>query len=293
MARYSNPKVPQRTFKQSTQGEHRDTLKLVLGIAALIGVLLIAADRTCYYLAPHIPFAWERQMAQQLGLEQAAFAAFGGTGSKTETEKNRAAEQALQARVEVLRQQLKFPADMPITVHFIDNDTVNAAATLGGHVAVFRGLLDQAQSQEELDAVLAHELGHVRHRHMARQVSRGLVIATGLSLIGIRSNGIFQWLLGDLQQLEQLASTRDAERESDEDAIQASLALYGHTQGMVALFNHFQALEAKHGHATDHLGWLRSHPLSAERAQTAQSANTRYSGGELTPLPAALLAVKK
>ncbi|KAA8497021.1 Mitochondrial metalloendopeptidase OMA1 [Porphyridium purpureum] len=53
----------------------------------------------------------------------------------------------------------------------IDSPEVNAFCLPGGKVAVFRGLLDEIiQNEDELAAVLAHEIGHARQRHGAEKM---------------------------------------------------------------------------------------------------------------------------
>jgi Zn-dependent protease with chaperone function len=62
----------------------------------------------------------------------------------------------------------------------------NAFALPGGHIYVFQGLIDRAQSPDELAGVLAHEIGHVAHRDGTRTVLQ----AAGLSFL-------FGMMLGD------------------------------------------------------------------------------------------------
>ncbi len=47
----------------------------------------------------------------------------------------------------------------------LDSLEINAFATPGGHILVTRGLLSCARSEDELAAILAHEIAHVAHRH--------------------------------------------------------------------------------------------------------------------------------
>jgi len=46
----------------------------------------------------------------------------------------------------------------------LDTDEVNALACPGGIVFISRGMLKRAQNEEELSAILAHEVGHVNHK---------------------------------------------------------------------------------------------------------------------------------
>ena len=62
----------------------------------------------------------------------------------------------------------------------------NAFALPGGHIYAFQGLIDRAQSPDEVAGVLAHEMGHVAHRDGTRTVLQ----AAGLSFL-------FGMMLGD------------------------------------------------------------------------------------------------
>ena len=58
--------------------------------------------------------------------------------------------------------------------HFyvIQDDALNAFALPGGHIFVHTGLLEAISSENELACVLAHEIGHVQGRHLARRMER-------------------------------------------------------------------------------------------------------------------------
>lgn len=56
-------------------------------------------------------------------------------------------------------------AKFDYTFKVIDDKDVNAFSLPGGFVYVYKGLLDHAQSDDELAGVIAHEIGHVSHHH--------------------------------------------------------------------------------------------------------------------------------
>ena len=66
---------------------------------------------------------------------------------------------------------------------FVD-DSPNAFALPGGKVGVNTGMFKLIQSQDELAAVLGHEMGHVVARHTNDRVSRQLLAQGGLKLLG-------------------------------------------------------------------------------------------------------------
>ena len=78
--------------------------------------------------------------------------------------------------------------------HFLalDSAEINAFAAPGGLILVTRGLLDCCQTEDELAAVLAHEIGHVEKQHGLRAIRTGrlnsaltiLAVEAGKNLAG-------------------------------------------------------------------------------------------------------------
>ena len=67
--------------------------------------------------------------------------------------------------------------------HIIDSPEINAFALPGGYVYVNRGLLTYLNSEADLAAVLAHEIGHITARHAVQQQARG-ALARGAAVAG-------------------------------------------------------------------------------------------------------------
>lgn len=85
------------------------------------------------------------------------------------------------------------------TVHLINDDTKNAFVLPGGHVFVFRGILDVAKGEDGLAAVLGHEIAHNVANHVGEKLSQSSVImplaylvsfALGLGDFGITNMAI-------------------------------------------------------------------------------------------------------
>ncbi|MBL74496.1 MAG: peptidase [Idiomarinaceae bacterium] len=77
-------------------------------------------------------------------------------------------------------------ADWEITV--FDQDTVNAFALPGNNIGVYRGLLDVAENQHQLAAVIGHEIGHVIAQHSNERVSSNMAVGAGLQIGAIFAN---------------------------------------------------------------------------------------------------------
>ncbi len=62
-----------------------------------------------------------------------------------------------------------------------DRPEVNAFVLPGGKVGFFRGLMEQASSDDEIAAVMGHEIGHLKARHAAERMSQQVALEIGVS----------------------------------------------------------------------------------------------------------------
>ncbi|MEG3955211.1 M48 family metallopeptidase [Microcoleus sp. herbarium2] len=70
--------------------------------------------------------------------------------------------------------------NIPYTFQVIDDDKINAFATMGGFVYVNKGLMAAADNEAELASVIAHEIAHITARHAIQQM-RQMAIASGVA----------------------------------------------------------------------------------------------------------------
>jgi predicted Zn-dependent protease len=64
-----------------------------------------------------------------------------------------------------------------------DDESVNAFALPGGKIGVYTGLLDVAESQDQLATVIGHEVGHVQARHANERVSTNTLAEVGTQVV--------------------------------------------------------------------------------------------------------------
>lgn len=161
---------------------------------------------------------------------------------------------------------------------------INAFALPGGFIGVHTGLILAAQSESELAAVLAHEIGHVEQRHIARMLAKqkdGTAIAIGallLALLAARSNSSSS---SDLTQAailggqaaavqQQLNFSREAEREADRVGFQILVDAGFDARAMVTFFGRMQQGSRIYESGTAP-SYLRTHPLTVERISDIQT----------------------
>ncbi len=80
-------------------------------------------------------------------------------------------------------------------VRVFDSPEVNAFALPGGKIGVYTGLLEVAENQHQLAAVLGHEVAHVIAGHSAARVSNELAAQLGVAVLG-STTGIDPQLIG-------------------------------------------------------------------------------------------------
>ena len=143
----------------------------------------------------------------------------------------------------------------------------NAFALPGGTVVMTDQLVALAQHDEELMAVLAHEVGHVRRRHGLRQLLQGLgVSAMAMAVFGDVTS--LSTLTGAAPALLQAGYSRDMEREAD-----AYSRAWMQQQGIAQRrFDDLMCrLAAAHGSQSDSTyNYFSSHPSISERARCTQ-----------------------
>jgi beta-barrel assembly-enhancing protease len=172
--------------------------------------------------------------------------------------------------------KMNLPKDISIDVRYDPSSQVNAYATIGGHVVVFAGLTRQLPSEAALATLLAHEIAHVKHRHVAASAGRGIAIALALSMLSADAGGrAAQSVFGVTSQAAMMSYSRDHEHQADAEALAAVVALYGHGAGYVELFDTLKKEEAKLPEVMRSAGLMRSHPLTQERLQAARDVAAR------------------
>lgn len=273
-------RLPSEGINASDEHPLREFAWLVgAGLAALVlAVLLIGwAAR---WLAPRVPFEAELDLAARLEAASAAPA---------RAAEHRERDAALQALADRVAARMALPPGMSVVLRYEDGGLVNAYATLGGRIHVFRGLLRELDSEDALAALLAHEIAHVKHRHVAAGLGRGLALGVLLSALSADAGAaVAQSVLGQTAGLVLLGYSREQEAQADDEALRAVAALYGHAGGVAELFGRLDA--ATRGTAPP-IELLRSHPLTPDRLQRLQDEARRQGiplQGTPAPLPAAL-----
>jgi beta-barrel assembly-enhancing protease len=207
---------------------------------------------TPQWLAPLIPSSFERHLGDALVGD------FGGRFCNGD--KGSAALKKLAGSLD------KDIGDLQIEVANID--MLNAVALPGGKIIIFQGLLDQAKSPDEVAGVLAHEMGHVRKRHVMQSLLRQMGISLVLGGLDGNAGSIVNGALG-------ATYTRAAETEADQFSM---AALSSANVSPIATASFFQRLSKMDGSDEGNeqmqavTGYMSSHPLSSTRKKAFENS---------------------
>lgn len=181
-----------------------------------------------------------------------------------------------------------------IRVHISPHKMVNAAAFPGGPIIVFQGLLNKAETPEELAGVLAHEIQHVALRHSTRGILRSMASSILLTLITGDVNGSMSAVLEVAGGLEGLAHSRAMERQADAKGMDMILAADIDPAGMITMFEKLQALEQPvipaskteepEDDSTSWTDYLSTHPAGKGRVSEMQKQVVMAGKKSYTPL---------
>ena len=179
------------TLDRGGAAERRLRRKVViLSLAAVVSLIftaIIGVPVLATRVTPLVPIAFEQKLGNAVDSQIRATldTKHLGAGFVCGSGANGAAGQAA---LDKLVGRLKAAAALPYPLHVdvVRRADFNAFALPGGHIYAFQGLIDRAQSPDEVAGVLAHEMGHVAHRDGTRTVLQ----AAGLSFL-------FGMMLGD------------------------------------------------------------------------------------------------
>lgn len=155
---------------------------------------------------------------------------------------------------------------MRLTCQVLHDSTVNAFAIPGGHVFVYSGIVDFLQDDNELAAVIAHELGHVEKRHSLKnfRASAALTALLQQAMKNTKNKEIWSALLS------QFALMKFSQKQEDEadDVGQFKMAAAGFNPwGQVNVWERFLN---KFGDSKGIQKYLSSHPSHTARIENAK-----------------------
>ncbi len=176
--------------------------------------------------------------------------------------------------------------------HFLllDSDEINAFAAPGGLITVSRGMVRCCQSEDELVAVLAHEVSHVDHQHGLKAIKKGR-LTTALTTLGATAGKTlagsdlaqvtqaFEGTIGDITStMMNNGYSRTTEYEADKGAVAIMKKLGYNPAALVSMLERMQKQLKAGGH-----DFAKTHP-----APEVRIAEIKKMLGTTAPAPASM-----
>ncbi len=231
------------------------------GLLALIiplGFLLLLIPLIGEIGASHIPREWENSLGDSVLRE---------LESSSPTKNSRVTQTLLQERTAALAAKTNLTG---VKLHFISGEA-NALALPGNNIVITDDLLKVLENADQIDAVIAHELGHLQERHnMKAFFSSGLL---SMLIQGMTGDFLGETAITDLfkKTLIEPAYSRKAEIQADAFAFDLLIKTRRSPEhfalGIEKLAEYIEGLSLSEGS-----GVFSSHPPSLSRAAAARKA---------------------
>lgn len=168
-------------------------------------------------------------------------------------------------------------------VMVLDTNEVNAFATPGGHILLTKGIIKCTENEEELAAVIAHEIGHIQLQHALKSIkstrTKAALTAAGQTVVYAVGNEKLDELVdtfnADIGEIVNTMTTNGYSKQQEFDADNAALALLAasgyDTDGLLGMLNE---LKAKQNGA--HGGMYATHPSPDNRIRNAKLRGSKY-----------------
>lgn len=252
-ARALPARAPQLSARAQRWRHAKPWVAATAAIAALVASFWVFDYSPAHAIAELLP----RSVREGIGRD--ALTSMAGERKQCSSTAGDAALQTLVSRLAASRPEAKF------SVSVLDWGVMNAFALPGDRIILSRGLLDKAESADEVAGVLAHEMGHALALDPETGLVRAIGLVAGAQLLLGGSGGA---LTNIGVTLAQLSYSRAAEHAADLTGLQLLKAAKISPDGFGQFFERVMKIEGdtdpdrKTGRGLD---MLRSHPVTAER----------------------------
>jgi predicted Zn-dependent protease len=170
-----------------------------------------------------------------------------------------------------------------VEIVLVNDPSINAFVAGGQRIFIHSGLINAATSANEVQGVLAHELGHITGGHIigmsegagraARIQLLSLLAGVAASLAGAGEAGMAAMALGQQAAMGSfLAFNRGQESAADAASVSILSKSCISGKGSIAFFRKLQSQEFRYGRSqSDEAGFARTHPLTGDRISHLQA----------------------
>ena len=169
--------------------------------------------------------------------------------------------------------------DIEYTFTIIDRKGINGFATFGGYIYIHKGAMDKAETDDELAAIVAHEMGHVSARHLAKRLEQDRAFSLGFGLLDAfvlrkqKSRRNIHKIVNIAYGIIQTGYTRQDEYEADKLGTRYCYRAGYDPFAAIRLLNKLKKERRESGQSGvfENIDILRTHPYIDERIDTVIS----------------------
>ena len=163
-------------------------------------------------------------------------------------------------------------------VNVIESKELNAWCMHGGKIAVYTGIIEQLKlTDDELAAILGHEMAHALREHSREQISQSvatdLTLNIGAALLGLGAGTANLAQVGADLMLR-LPNSRSHETEADRIGVELAARAGYDPRAAISLWRKMGAVSG----GADGAAWLSTHPSNAQRTQDLGVYSERVMG---------------
>jgi predicted Zn-dependent protease len=266
--------LPPGTARYSEENPESSDFQILKVLAALLAVI-VGIIALITWIANNLVWWIPPAVEGQLGvLIRPAYEQMAADAPKQAT---------LNRLMDRLEAQLPEKQRRQFQVLLIDDPAVNAAAVPGDLIIIYAGLLQEAQSENELMMVMGHELGHFANRDHLRGLVRSLFLQILLATVLGDTSALQAAATSGIVTISNAQFSQGQERAADAFGLDLLAATYGHVAGATDFFHRLiesEGLETV-------TAFLNSHPTSQDRIDRLEHLIDQrgYSIGDKSPLP--------
>ncbi len=166
----------------------------------------------------------------------------------------------------------------------LDTPSINAMAFPGGIVVITRGLYELVTSEDELAAVLSHEIAHVNRRHQWKVIQQQKLVALAGSAVTSNDKGRTAEVVADLgTKLIARGLDKSAEFEADRDGVVIAARAGYDSSALIAVMERLKLLKT----GADTALLFSTHPSPEDRIASLTEAATAQVEAAAEPSAAA------
>lgn len=185
---------------------------IIGGIIIVLTIFWFSLPYVTKYVASKIPYEYEKKVSEAL------FNDLGDIKVCTPEADSKAALDKLIKRIYPLGDEKA--DEVKIEIVKTDPGMENAFTLPGGRIILFRELVQNARSPEELAGILAHEIGHAKNRHILQKIIQALGFTAMFQMIGGDFSSALALDPSTVLSISTLSFDRGMESESDNFALE-------------------------------------------------------------------------